>query len=69
MVTANKALVASHLNELEQLLAEHPQVKFAFEAAVCGGIPIIHTLQTDYAADQITAVRPDHSETKMLWVL
>jgi homoserine dehydrogenase len=29
-------------------------VKFGFEAAVCGGIPIIHTLQRDFLGDEIT---------------
>lgn len=31
-------------------------LRFAYEAAVCGGIPIIHTLQSDFVADQITKV-------------
>jgi hypothetical protein len=57
VVTANKALLAKHLPEITALLKEHPEVKFAYEAAVCGGIPIIHTLQNDYLGDQISQVR------------
>lgn len=30
--------------------------RFAYEAAVCGGIPIIHTLQTDFVLDRIYKV-------------
>jgi homoserine dehydrogenase len=37
VVTANKALLATHMRELMALLKAHPNVKFAFEAAVCGG--------------------------------
>ena len=56
VVTANKALLAKHLPEITALLKEHPEVKFAYEAAVCGGIPIIHTLQNDYLGDQVSQV-------------
>ena len=56
VITANKALLATHLTELINLLKDHPEVKFSYEAAVCGGIPIIHALQTDYLADDITKV-------------
>ena len=45
VVTANKALVAAYLPEIQSLLDEHPEVSFSYEAAVCGGIPIINTLQ------------------------
>ncbi len=34
-----------------------PQVSFNYEAAVCGGIPIIHSLQTDFMADKVTKIR------------
>ena len=34
----------------------NPTVKFNYEAAVCGGIPIIHSLQTDFLADKITKI-------------
>jgi homoserine dehydrogenase len=54
VITANKALIAGHMSELEALLAAHPQVKFLYEAAVGGGIPIIDTMQTTLAADSIS---------------
>mmetsp|Transcript_16077 Transcript_16077/g.14533 ORF Transcript_16077/g.14533 Transcript_16077/m.14533 type:complete len:424 (-) Transcript_16077:31-1302(-) len=56
VVTANKALIAAYLPEIQQLLAENPTVSFNFEAAVCGGIPIIHSLQTDFLSDNIKKV-------------
>lgn len=37
VVTANKALLAAFQPELSALLAQNPQVKFGYEAAVCGG--------------------------------
>ncbi len=45
VITANKALIAQHMDELNALLAANPTVRFGYEAAVCGGIPIIHALQ------------------------
>lgn len=30
--------------------------RFCYEAAVCGGIPVINALQTDFVADEITNV-------------
>ena len=56
VVTANKALLAQYLPEIQQLLAKHPKATIGYEAAVCGGIPIINTLQTDYVGDNIEAV-------------
>eukprot|EP00903_Cladosiphon_okamuranus_P008721 g8353.t1 len=56
VVTANKALVAAYMGEIQQLLQEHPGVTFGYEAAVCGGIPIIATLQHDYPGDKILKV-------------
>ena len=29
---------------------------FNFEAAVCGGVPIIHALHTDFLADDVTSI-------------
>ena len=52
--TANKALIAAFLPEIQAALKANPTVKFNYEAAVCGGIPIIHSLQTDFLADKIT---------------
>jgi homoserine dehydrogenase len=55
VVTANKALLASELDSLNALSAS-TQTPLLFEAAVCGGIPIIHTLQSCFAADTIRKV-------------
>jgi len=52
VVTANKALLAHHGNDL--LAAAHAQgVEIAFEASVCGGIPIILTLRQGLAANRV----------------
>jgi homoserine dehydrogenase len=56
VVTANKALIAHYLPEIQQVLQENPSASFQFEAAVCGGVPIIHSLQTDFLADSIHKV-------------
>lgn len=56
IVTANKALIASFLPELKALLKANPTVEFTYEAAVCGGIPIIHSLHSDFLSDSITKV-------------
>mmetsp|Transcript_48062 Transcript_48062/g.65441 ORF Transcript_48062/g.65441 Transcript_48062/m.65441 type:complete len:427 (-) Transcript_48062:265-1545(-) len=56
VVTANKALVASCLGEIESLLGIHSTVQFGYEAAVCGGIPIINILQQSFLGDKITEV-------------
>lgn len=55
VVTANKALVAEHLTELKEVCARTKTI-LAFEAAVCGGIPIIQTLQTCYTGDVIQEI-------------
>ncbi len=57
VVTANKALIATYLTELLQLLSEHPTVQFGYEASVCGGIPIINALQTTYFGDTVQKVQ------------
>ena len=52
VVTANKALIAVHGNEIFQ--AAHEQgVIVAFEAAVAGGIPVIKSLREWLGANQI----------------
>jgi len=52
VVTANKALIAMHGNEI--FAAAHDKgVMVAFEAAVAGGIPIIKALREGLAANQI----------------
>lgn len=56
VITANKALIATFLPEIQAALAAKPSVRFAYEGAVCGGIPIVHSLQSDFTADVITKV-------------
>jgi len=54
VVTANKALIARDLPELEALLASlDGAAEFRYEAAVCGGIPIIRSMQSDFVGDEI----------------
>jgi homoserine dehydrogenase len=52
VVTANKALIAEHGNELFKA-AEAAGVTIAYEAAVAGGIPIIKALREGLAANQV----------------
>lgn len=52
VVTANKALLAEHGNEIFALAEQH-NVHVAFEAAVAGGIPIIKVLREGLAANRI----------------
>jgi len=52
VVTANKALIALHGNELFKL-AQDNGVIIAFEAAVGGGIPIIKSLREGLSANRI----------------
>ena len=52
VVTANKALLATHGNEIF-LAAQKMRVMVAFEAAVAGGIPIIKALREGLTANRI----------------
>ncbi len=52
VVTANKALIAIHGNEIFAT-AQEKGVTVAFEAAVAGGIPIIKAMREGLAANQI----------------
>ena len=52
VVTANKALIAMHGNEIFAA-AQERGVMVAFEAAVAGGIPIIKAIREGLAANQI----------------
>jgi homoserine dehydrogenase len=58
VVTANKALIAAYLPELEKMLTPAPgnesPPEFRYEAAVCGGIPIIRSMLSDYPGDDIS---------------
>jgi homoserine dehydrogenase len=56
VVTANKALLATHGAEVFDAAREHGRA-VAFEASVAGGVPIIAALTQSLAANQITAVQ------------
>lgn len=55
VVTANKALIATHGNEL-LTLAKDNNTHLLFEAAVAGGIPILKSLEQGLSANQIELV-------------
>jgi len=55
VVTANKALIAVHGNEIFEAAAKN-KVIVAYEAAVAGGIPIIKSVREGLAANQILGV-------------
>lgn len=52
VVTANKALLAEHGNEIFALADKH-RVRVAFEASVAGGIPIIKVIREALSANKI----------------
>ena len=55
VITANKALIAKHGNEIFAA-AQEKGVTVAFEAAVAGGIPIIKSVREGLAANQISLI-------------
>ncbi len=55
IVTANKALIATHGVELSKM-AEQNNVALMYEAAIAGGIPIVKTMREGLAANQIQSV-------------
>ena len=55
VITANKALVATHGNNIGELVAKH-DVMFGYEAAVAGGIPIIKTIREGLASNRIDKI-------------
>jgi homoserine dehydrogenase len=55
VVTANKALLADHGDELFAL-AESKGVALRFEAAVAGGIPVIEAVKTSLAGNHVSSV-------------
>ncbi|MBZ0216448.1 MAG: homoserine dehydrogenase [Fimbriimonadaceae bacterium] len=55
VVTANKALLARHGNELARL-AEDNMVSLGFEAAVAGGVPIVKAIRESMAGNRISRV-------------
>ena len=55
VVTANKALISKYGDKLS-LLAEKNNVNFEFEAAVCGGVPIVRSLKEGLIANSINKI-------------
>jgi homoserine dehydrogenase len=55
VVTANKALLATHGAEIFRAAAKH-KVEIGFEASVAGGIPIIKVVREGLVANRIQAV-------------
>lgn len=55
LVTANKALLAERGKTIFET-AETKKVKIGFEAAVCGAIPIIKTIQESFTGDKVLSV-------------
>ena len=55
VITANKALVATHGNKIGELVAKH-DVMFGYEAAVAGGIPIIKTIREGLASNRLSKI-------------
>jgi homoserine dehydrogenase len=56
VVTANKKMVAEHLQELVEL-QEETQTSFLYEASTCGSIPIIRNLEEYYDNELLYSVR------------
>jgi homoserine dehydrogenase len=55
VVTANKALLAAHGEELFEAAAGYG-VDIGFEGSVCGGIPVIRAMKEGLAAEKIQAI-------------
>ena len=55
VVTANKALIAKYGNQLTKI-AEKNKVNLEFEAAVCGGVPVIRSLKEGLIANKINKI-------------
>ena len=55
VISANKKLIANHLEELLRLQKEFA-VPFLYEASVCGSIPIIRNLEEYYNTDYLSSV-------------
>ena len=55
VVTANKALIAKYGDKLSKI-AEKNKVNLEFEAAVCGGVPIIRLLKEGLIANKISKI-------------
>ena len=55
VVTANKALISKYGDKLAKI-AEDNKVNLEFEAAVCGGVPIIRSIKESLIANNIKSV-------------
>ncbi len=55
VVTANKMLLAAHAPELLHLAVKH-ETQLRFEAAVAGGVPLIHGVREGLAGDRLMRV-------------
>ena len=55
VVTANKALIAKYGDQLAKI-AEKNKVNLEFEAAVCGGVPIIRSIKEGLIANKISKI-------------
>jgi homoserine dehydrogenase len=53
VITANKALISAHGEELFAVAAQHG-TNLYYEASVCGGIPIIKALREGFVGNRIT---------------
>ncbi len=56
VVTANKALLAQFLPDIQNLLKGNPTSRLGYEAAVCGGVPIVRTMQQDFVGDEVHSI-------------
>jgi homoserine dehydrogenase len=55
VISANKKLIAEHLQELIELQEKH-KVSFLYEAAVCGSIPVIRNLEEYFDNDLLQSI-------------
>ena len=55
VVTANKALIAKHGDKFSKI-AEINKVNLEFEAAVCGGVPVIRSIKEGLIANKIQKI-------------
>ena len=55
VITANKALISKYGDQLAKI-AEKNKVNLEFEAAVCGGVPIIRSLKEGLIANKISKI-------------
>ena len=48
VVTGDKALIVEYLGEID--------IEFCSEAAICGGIPVIKSMQSDFVGNEIKII-------------